>query len=80
MEILSKTEGFVLFFQDPPQVAGPELMAQMGIWEFLYQCQETFSPTMRVTKQKHRLFGSFQAVEFPSSELLKSHPDKGNGL
>lgn len=42
MEILSKTEGLVLFFQDPPQLAGPEEMAQMGIWEFLYQCQKWF--------------------------------------
>lgn len=59
METLSKTEVFVLFFQDPPQLAGPEAMAQMGTWEFLYECQEIlfFFSTVRVTEQKHKLFG-----------------------
>lgn len=79
METLSKTEVFVLFFQDPPQLVGPEAMAQMGTWEFLYECQEILF-FFHCESDWAEAQVVWEVVESAFAEIFKSHLDMGNGL
>lgn len=75
-----KNQSFCLFFQDIPHQAGPEAIAQMGTMEFLYECQDTIFFFFYCESDWAEAQVVWEVVEFPSSEILKSHLDMDNWL